>query len=261
MPRTRPRPRRRRSPVLPVLMLMGGAAVIGLVAPRLDASVTRLESLMPIRHVRIEGALANSDPEDFKKALSPWVRHSYFTVDLKALEQAIAAVPWVNTARISRIWPDTIIVEIDEQDPVARWGGDELLGANGEAFKRPAGGADFSGLPMLSGPRGRERQVLEMMAALNEKLTNRHTQVEALHLSNRLAWEARLSNSLELAYGNQDPLAAMDRALAWLPRLGEQRAAAILKLDLRYSSGFAVIWKPAAPAPTSPEQPAAGKKG
>ena len=258
MPRTRPRPRRKRSPALPALMLLGIAGVIGL-------AVLRFESLMPIRHVRIEGALANSDPEDFKKALSPWVRHSYFTVDLKALEQAIAAVPWVNTARISRIWPDTIIVEIDEQDPIARWGSDELLGANGEAFKRPAGGADFSGLPMLSGPRGRERQVLEMMAALNEKLTNRHTQVAALHLSSRLAWEARLSNGLEIAYGiaygNQDPLAAMDRALAWLPRLGEQRMAAIRKLDLRYSSGFAVIWKPAAPAPTSPEQSAAGKKG
>ena len=260
MPRARPQPRRRRSPVLPGLVLLGGAMVIGLVALRPEASLARLESLMPIRHVRIEGAFANSVPEDFEKALSSWVRHGYFTVDLKTLEQAAIAIPWVNTAHISRLWPDTIVIEIDEQEPVARWGGAELLGAHGEAFKRPTEGADFSGLPLLSGPKGRERQVLEMMAALNEKLADRQLQVAALHLSNRLAWEASLSNGLEVAYGHQDPLVATDRALAWLPRLGEQRVAAIRKLDLRYSSGFAVIWKPAAPA-TSPEQPVAGKTG
>jgi cell division protein FtsQ len=80
-----------------------------------------------------------------------------------------------------------------------------------------------------------------------------------LELSDRLAWTAGLSDGLEIVYGNSEPLPATERLLAWLPSLGEHRAGALRRLDLRYPRGFAVTFKPQLTVPAeSQPTPKAG---
>lgn len=241
----RPKPKsrqrqRRRIPIRLILSLIM-IGVLGAAASRIDWD--RLKTALPIEYVRVEGPLWHLDEAEFRDALMSEVRLSYFMADLDGIEAAAKRFAWVDKAQAARIWPNTLVVRIDEQHPIARWGEDGLLNERGEPFT-PKDAATFTALPQLSGPPGQEKQVLGMMYALNAKLQARWLKIESLRLSKRLAWVARLDGGMEIVFGNQDPLVATDRLLALLPRLGEDRIAEIQKLDLRYPNGFSVVWKP-----------------
>lgn len=208
----------------------------------------RLQHRPPIEYVRVEGAIWNLDAGALQAAVAPHARAGFFEVDLGAIEAEVRKFPWVQGATAERVWPNTVIVRIEEQQALARWGEDSLLNVRGERFA-PADVSGFEGLPLLEGPPGEEQRVLAMLHALNGKLEARRVQVVALSLSKRLAWVARTADGVEIVFGNQDPLAAMDRLLALLPQLGEERIARIQRLDLRYPNGFSVVWKHEVPLP------------
>ncbi len=244
MPRIRHK-RRRKPPDIAAGFLLIGLVLAGLmVSLRWGAVITWFDRLMPVRHARIEGGFAHVDPEDLRQAVLPLLRRNYLTLDLAAVERAAAGVPWVKAVRVVRIWPDAVVVDLVEHLPLARWGGDRLISAEGVVFPIKPGAADFSRLPVIDGPAGHEREVLAMLQSLNGKFVLWAIPVMELRLSDRLAWTARLSNGLEIAYGNKDPLSATDRMMALLPRVREQHPGALQKLDLRYPSGFAVTWRP-----------------
>lgn len=260
MPRVRQKHRKKkpgfRAGLLPLLALFGAGL---LVAWQRESLMVRFDALLPIKHVRVEGEFANLDPEELRKVLRPLVQRNYFSADLAAMEQVATGLPWVSTARVARIWPDTVVLDITEQTPVARWGKSSLISQAGVVFPADGPGeGDYSDLPALEGPVGHETEVLAMLNGLNEKFAKGATAVVELRLSERLAWQALLSDGLEIVYGNQDPLAATDRMLAVLQRLPEYHPGALKRLDFRYRSGFAVTFKPEVAAP--PEEGSAISK-
>jgi cell division protein FtsQ len=234
-----------------LLLIPVAAVALWMAAPHIDLGTARIRNVMPVEFVRVEGAIWNLDPEEFRRAVMPRVQGGSFMMDLKSIEAVAGAFAWIDRVEATRVWPDTLVLRIVEQKPVARWGEHGLLNEQGQSFT-PPNAADFTQLPLLAGPSGQEKEVLGMMRALNVKLKSRQMRIETLRLSKRLAWEAQLEGGMEIVFGNQDPLAAMDRLLALLPQLGEERIAAIRKLDLRYPNGFSVVWKPENPPP--PEQ-------
>jgi cell division protein FtsQ len=246
MPRDGRKPKKR-WPVR-TLFLLGSIAAFAALAAHIDTVRLRLETFLPVAYVRVEGGLWHLDVAEFRKALLPYARGGYFTADLDGIEAEARHFAWVDKVWVARVWPDTLLVRIEEHKPVARWGEDSLLNERGERFS-PPDVALHAHLPLLSGPAGQEKPMLDTMRALNAKLQPRQMRIESLRLSKRRAWVAQLADGMEIVFGNQDPLAALDRLLTLLPRLGDTRIAAIRKLDLRYPNGFSVVWKPEFQAP------------
>jgi cell division protein FtsQ len=260
MPRTAKaarRPKRRRFPARAAVTALAGAAALAALA--MHPPEVRLETYLPLEYVRVEGDIWNLDADEFRKALLPYLRGGYLAADLKGIEAEARAFAWIDTARVARIWPDTVAIQVEEQKPVALWGQDSLLNDRGERFTPPSVAA-YERLPRLSGPDGQEKLTLGTLRALNAKLEPEGMRIAALSLSPRRAWTAQLEGGMEIVFGKQDPMAAMQRLLSLLPRLGEERVAAIQKLDLRYPNGFAVVWKPADEAPVLPAAPLAEPK-
>lgn len=209
--------------------------------------------LFPIGYVRVEGGIENLDLPKFQQSLLPVVRGGYFTLDMGELEGAARAFAWVEGVRFSRIWPDTLEIYVTEHKPVARWGDKALLNQRGERFA-PDSIEGFGQLPVIYGPPGMEASLLEMLNSLNDRLEPKGLSVAALDLSKRRAWIVKLSNGLELHFGRQDPVGLLEHFLEWVPKLGEDGFSRLKRVDLRYSNGFAVVWKTA-------EERAAGFEG
>ncbi len=249
MPRASRSSRNSRRPQrsLPRVVFVSLGALFGLsacfLAFKLELVNPDLGRFFPIRKVRVQGELANLNPEVFQQSLAPLVVGGFFSVDIADIERMVESSAWVDSAKVNRQWPDTLVIEVSEQMPVARWGNDSLLSNQGIVFKKPSDLSDLSGLPLISAPKGREKQAYEMMLALNEALSPRHLNVISLELSNRLAWTAKLSDGLVIAYGKQDPVSATNRAFGLLAQLGKERSGTIRKLDLRYQSGFSLVLK------------------
>ena len=217
-----------------------------------------LSEWMPVRFVRVQGDFANIDPERVADRLRAEWEGGYLLLNLGRIERSLSLMPWIETVRVSRTWPDTVVLELQEQHPVARWGHDGLISQNGRVLDLSPQTEGFSHLPRLYGPPGREAEALALLTRLNEKWSARGATVVDLVLSDRLACVIELSDGLKIAYGSQEPLAATDRLLSLLPKLGEKGLAGIRTIDLRYPRGFAVTWRPAAGSDAHPDAPEAG---
>lgn len=244
MARAQRYPRRTHRPLLRIASWCMFAGLIGFVAFQKELLVRAFEVATPVRHVRLEGNFDGLEPSQFEASIVPHVRGSFFLLRLEELESIASEVPWVGGVRVSRVWPDTLVFKVEELDPVARWGDRQLISSSGEIFERPVSRYDFDQLTVLKGPRGREKELLEMHQQLAAKFAEKGEHIDKLVLSERLAWTVRLGSGLEINYGNQPPLVATDRLFEFLPSLRAQNQSALRSIDLRYPRGFAVSFKP-----------------
>jgi cell division protein FtsQ len=213
------------------------------IAPSAEQFNVALADFFPVASVRVEGDLQYIEPQQFEQAVMPWVRGSYFTLNLPGVARAAKSMAWVDVAEVERLWPDAVVLRLREQRPIARWGEAELLNVRGERFA-PAQVARFSSLPYIDAPPGTEVQLMSTISKLNAELRSTGETVARISLSKRHAWFVTLSNGMEINFGRQDPVAAFQRFMGLVSKLGESKFNELLRLDLRYPSGFSLVWKP-----------------
>ncbi|RMG28439.1 MAG: cell division protein FtsQ/DivIB [Gammaproteobacteria bacterium] len=198
----------------------------------------------PLRGVRVTGSLATLTPAEVRAALEPaWRGQGFFTVDVAAVRRAAESLDWVRRAQVRRLWPDRLEVRIEERVPVARWGTDALLDAQGVRFAT-AGHRVPDGLPRLDGPEGSERQVLARWRDWAGRLAAIGLHPVRLRLDARRAWHLVLADGMRLEVGRKEAGARLARFLAAWPRVAAAQGGRRAEYaDLRYSNGFAVHWR------------------
>lgn len=225
----------------PPVWLMVAAVVLPLAAWL--ASTMSDPRFMPVSTVRVEGEFKHLTRAQLHAVIADYAVGGFFSVDVDAVRRAALRSPWVDTVSVRRVWPDTLRVAVTEQKPVARWGAGALLNERGEVFTPPA--ESFPpGLPQLSGPAGREGDVLAQLTAISKALQPLRQGVMRLTLDERRSWAVVLSDGVELLLGQEDIAARVTRYTSVYTQALSARGRQISAVDLRYTNGFAVRWNP-----------------
>jgi cell division protein FtsQ len=169
---------------------------------------------------------------------------NFFTVDLEKVRQAFEDAPWIRRAQVRRLWPNRLLVAIEEHRPLARWSDGrfvntfgELFGVNPEEVDHPEKLLEFAG------PDGTQGIVARRYAELTEQLRPLSLTPHKVSLSDRQAWSARLDNGLTLLIGRDEGIAVNDRISRWVavhPVIQARLNVRTEVIDLRYPNGFAV---------------------
>jgi cell division protein FtsQ len=171
-------------------------------------------------------------------------RGNFFSVNLDAVRERFEAVPWVRRADVRRVWPNTLRVGIEEHQPLAVWSDGRLVNRQGELFTANVAEADSQAdLLQFSGPPGSEQQVTRRWQALRSQLAPLKLEPEAVSLSNRYAWSARLDNGLMLLLGREQDVPIDERVNRWVaayPQALTRLNREVVSVDLRYPTGFAM---------------------
>lgn len=217
-----------------LLALLGGArAIAWLTDP----------ARFPLTTVEITGDLDRIDRHALEQRLLPAAVGGFFSVDVAAVARAARDEPWVKRALVRRVWPDKLVVEIVGHRAIARWGKDGLLSDSGEVFA--ATGPLPDDLPQLAGPEGAKPQRVFADFERFSRLLDGLPPVRAVRQEARGAWQIGLANGLTIIAGRKDVAARLKRfAAVYRTRLAGV-APPIESVDLRYSDGFAVRFKPA----------------
>lgn len=222
-----------------VMLLLGVMAMI--------IGKLREPSTLPIRQVRIEGDFAHMSRELIEQTAAPLVTGGFFTIDLRRVESELEALPWVYRVALRRQWPDTLEIRVIEQVAIARWGDEALLNQYGELFAPPA--TEFpGGLPVLHGPEGKERELIERFLSVAELAKQIGQKPRALVEDQRRAWHLLLDNGVEVTLGRGDPVNRVERLVEVYPQGLQAEFARVARIDMRYTNGFAVAWKQGAAA-------------
>jgi cell division protein FtsQ len=212
----------------------------------LDAIHERLVIALPIKYIRTEGVFKYLVQDEIKDALQPLVKTGFFDVDVQVIHAAVTGLPWVESATVRRVWPDTIDIKVRERKPFVRWGEKSLMSENGIVFI-PRSTEPFEDLMILTGPDQQQVKVLEIMKGVKTALADQSFEIAEFTINNRWAWKIKLANGLKIQLGRTEQLKKLQRFLKTLNVLQQEQIDAMEVVDLRYPNGYAVSWKAGTP--------------
>jgi cell division protein FtsQ len=196
----------------------------------------------------IGGEFRHVTPSQLHAAVVETLNGTVLSADLQPIQQSLQAIPWVRKATVRRIWPNRLLVRIEEQQAVATWSKGLLVNTYGQAFAGASEDHDASCmLAALSGPPGSERLVLDRARELQAWVDPLGVSLASLRLTDQYAWNAVLSSGITLDLG-RDALGAnieervrmFVKTQSWLlKRLALEGDASVVHADLRYATGYA----------------------
>ena len=212
----------------------------------------------PVRYLQVEAEYTHVSAEQIRAAATTQLGKGFFALDLDDVRAAVAHLPWIASVEARKRWPDTLILQVRERKPFARWGGGRLIDHDGELFSVPGGDA-LQGLPQLEGPDDSRTHVVEFYTGLVHQFSGSGLILSGVSLSPRGSWTLTLANGAQILLGHKQTDARLARFLAVLPQLTAAHPGGFQHADLRYSNGFAVLWA-ANPSPVAPpsNQPKTG---
>ncbi len=196
---------------------------------------------LPVKKIQVHGAFINLNEEMLHRAISNTVAGGYFNVDVEQIRKVVEQLPWVETASVRRVWPDTLSVNVVEQKPVAISKTNGLINKKGEVFKplQPI----KQNLPVFEGKAALNPLMLKHYYAMNEQLKAIDRKIVYLKFDDRHAIALKLDNGVKVMLGRGDASVRLQRMIKIYPRVLSARIDDIAVIDLRYTNGMAIAWK------------------
>jgi len=195
----------------------------------------------PIRWLEVDGPFERVSAEQVRIRLAPMVKGSFFTVNPGRMCEVAGEMPWVSGVTVQKGWPDTVHVTIQEYTAVAHWINGYLVAANGKPFHVPAAN-EIQGLPWLDSPEAQLDVVFANWKKFDDTLVLIGQQLERLTLDRRGSWSAVLSGGTEVRFGKGDIFKNLGTLVSAWAGLMQGRVMPPVRIDLRYTNGFAVMW-------------------
>ncbi len=203
---------------------------------------------LPLTVVRIEGHLINTDQKDLQALVSQVVSGGFLNVDLAAVQRAVLTLPFLKDAQVQRQWPDTLLIQVQERQAVARWEDLALVDEQGNLFIGPPlrekGKGEIKqgswGLPRFAGPLGSVGEVLKHYNRVYPLVQDAGLQIHEFGRNARSTWYMVLDNGMKLQLGRGDSDARVQRFLKVHRRMLTAQKSPPLHVDLRYTNGIAV---------------------
>ena len=199
------------------------------------------QPMFALREVVVTNSLARANAAHLEAVVREELTGTFFTMDLRRAQHALAQVPWVRNVALRRQWPQRLEVEVEEHSPLARWNDGSLVNVQGEVFAAVWKGE----LPVFEGPEGRSAEMTAQYGAWAARLAPLALEVRTLRLSPRGGWQIQATGShgpLTIELGRDDPDGRLARFVAVQPRTLGMLARAGTRVDyvdLRYRNGFA----------------------
>lgn len=222
------------------------AMALGLLAAGL-LWLTRAQ-LFEIHAIRVEGDLARNSVPTIRANALPALAGNFFSIDLARAQAAFEQVPWVRRAVVRRVWPDQLVVRLEEHRAAALWedegaGAEKLVNSHGEVFEANVGDVEDEGLPVFAGPAGSAAQMLALWRSLQPAFARLGFAIDRLTLSGRGSWRVETDNAAVVELGRGSPAEVVARSERFLRTLTQARArwnAPLEYADLRHTDGYAL---------------------
>ena len=238
--------RKFRMPKIRIGRIVAPIVAVGIIIATYELTLVLLDR--EISSIEISGPFQRVSALQIEEAISAEIDKGFVGAELDRIQSGIAALPWIDQARVSRRWPSRISITVTEQVPAAIWGERGLLNTRGELFVTEARHVPAE-LPRLSGPDGSSPEVARTYLNVRDQLIPVGLDVRRVHLDARGSWEMTLGNGIEVRLGRRDVPQRTGLFLDVVADIITGRAADIEYVDMRYGNGFTIGWNNGSEAP------------
>jgi len=229
-----------------LLMVIGTIVFGGIAVVNWMNDVSRL----PLSKLVVTGEKRYTSNDDVRQAiLSLGPPGTFMSQNVDIIQQQLERLPWIKQVSVRKQWPDELKIHLVEYVPVARWNDQHVVDAAGVSFTLPFHpGAPSQDMPLLYGPEGSEKEVMDAFYHRAGELHKVHLNLKAIAMTARHSWQLVTSDGMRIELGRGEDDKRLQRFITLYPELVKQAQAdnkTISYVDLRYDSGAAVGWGPA----------------
>lgn len=199
-------------------------------------------AFMPISKIRVKGEMKYVTEAMLQKAVSELLGGGFFSTDVEKIQHAVEALPWVERASVRRTWPETLFIQVVEQQPMAKWVAGGLVNIQGELFI-PGDQVNTEMLPAWSGPEGSELILYQKYKDYQQMLVAVGLTINKVTMDKRHAVRLEIDNGIELVLGRKEQLLRLQNFVDVYKKILAGKMSHIHTVDLRYSNGMSVGWK------------------
>ena len=196
--------------------------------------------IFPIRKVQLIANFNHVDKGKIQQILNSYLQSGFFAFNAKNLSAELMNLPWVHNVSVQRLWPDKIVLLIDEQVPLAKWNNISLLNTDGEIFT-PDKDTLPNNLPQLSGEDNELQEITNNYFSMQQILRPVGYTISQLVVDQHHNWYLILNNGLRLFLGQKDVLTRTKLFTSIYPKI-KAKGKTARQVDLRYNNGLAIDW-------------------
>ncbi len=235
-----------------LMNVVSGLVFAGIAGALLVGGAGRIARLpaFEIAAIEVGGELTRNSVPTIRANALPALAGNFFTIDLQRAQRAFEQVPWVRHATVRRVWPNRLVVRLQEHQPAALWenpaaegGVERLVNAQGELFDANLGDVEDDALPLFAGPEGSAPQMLGFWRRLQPAFERRGVVIERLTLSGRGSWRVETDRAAAIVLGrgsDDEVLARTERFLRTLAQVRGRWPGPLEYADLRHPDGYAL---------------------
>lgn len=221
-----------------ILLLSVGLGITGSLAAN---GLNLLFADFQIQRVLLDGDLKYLDKNQLEAELSVRFSGQFLDSTLAQVISRVESHPWIAGASVRRVWPDTLLVEIIEQRPVAIYNDTQYLGQTGDLFE--PSNLIIEGLPRLYGSSAEVVDVYGHFVVFADYVTD-IGEVMSVARGIDQGWLITLDTGVTLQLGREDIFGRLSRTRDVMRRLDQMQLDRLKEIDARYENGVAIQWKP-----------------
>lgn len=215
---------------------------------------------LEIKTIEVRGPVEASGLQEVTRTVENSLNGNILTADIGRVKAALETIPWVRSACVSRLWPDSLYIEIKRHRSVAIWEDGRLVSdagvlfvSNDEPIER------LLQLPAFSGDPQYASQAVKYLPIFNETAAKVGARVKAVKVTFRGSWSVVLESakffSLQIELGRaltpDSPVNHLRQVVDNLDRAAELLHVYPERIDARYRNAFAAQLPAAYLAPKS----------
>ncbi len=195
-----------------------------------------------IGDIDVEG-VSGARAQEIRALVVPQGRRSLLSLDPYEVKARVESLDWVQSARVKRLWPSTLVIQVERRQAYARWQEDgdiAVIDYNGERLLAERA-ADHPELPLVIG-RGAGPAAESLLIAL-ENLPELRSRLKALVRVGERRWNVELISGTIIAL----PEEGAAEALVQLEALHRQHALLdrpVTTFDMRTPGRLSVRVRP-----------------
>ena len=197
----------------------------------------------PVSGVDIEKTGQHISDSDIIDLVDPMLESGWLSLNINDVQLQLAAMPWVERVQVYRVFPDRLVLHIEEKVPVARFGDAALISKTGKCFEPPSL-VDIGPLPRVEvaytdlalGYEG-----LSRMQALLASHADLPQDIALLRYQADVGWDVVFQNGLLVRLGRKPIEQSLEKWAHYYPKIvHHKKGKSLKKIDMRYANGAAV---------------------
>ena len=195
----------------------------------------------PIDRVVVNGDFYHLKEKEVINLIDQKVKDGFLSLNLSGLNKYLESEPWIRNATIRRSWPSTIIVDITEEKPIARWGEKQVLNNVGD-YLEITDKQSIKNLPTFTSEFGKSKEMIKSYQLMSEILGPTGLKVHEIQRDVVGSWLITTSSGIQINLGRDQLVQKLRRfQVVWSAQLTSQ-VEKIKTIDMRYPNGLSVAW-------------------